>query len=599
MYPKYDFKKPNLNYGIVGNCRSSALINYDASIDWCCLPNFDSPSVFANILDDEIGGHFKIFCDKNYNITQKYSENTCILITTFSNNHDEFEIIDFMPRYQKESGVFYSPPEIIRIFKLLKGEPRFKIVYDPRLEYSNGITNNYIKERFIVSVIDHENHDTLYLYTSFNKKNFLNGTELILNKDHFVNISYHEKIKSFDIDDALFEFDKTKVYWRNWCSKTPTFKLYNDEIIRSAITLKLLTYEKTGAVLAAATTSIPETIGEVRNWDYRFCWIRDSSMVIKVVAKLGHKKIVKDYIKYILNLIPEKNEKLQIMYGINGEKNLTEKTLDYLKGYMGSKPVRIGNAAYIQKQNDMYGILMDAIHFQIIKFNNDDKHQELWSIVKSIVWVVANNWKLPDKGIWEYRNEDRHFTFSKVLCWVAIDRAIKVSELIQNGISAQKWKPLRKEIFEDIMKNAWNEKKEAFTQSYDSEHLDASVLLMEPYGFLDSKNEKYIKTVKAIEKDLLKDGLMYRYKNIDDFGLPSSSFTVCSFWLIDSLFKIGEEKKAIKLFDNLLKFSNHLNLFSEDIDFKSKRMLGNFPQAYSHLALIDTALNFNLKLDSK
>ena len=599
MYPKYDFKKPNLNYGIVGNCRSAALINYDASIDWCCLPNFDSPSVFANILDDEIGGHFKIFCDKNYNITQKYSENTCILITTFSNNHDEFEIIDFMPRYQKESGVFYSPPEIIRIFKLLKGEPRFKIVYDPRLEYSNGITNNYIKERFIVSVIDHENHDTLYLYTSFNKKKFLNGTELILNKDHFVNISYHEKIKSFDIDDALFEFDKTKVYWRNWCSKTPTFKLYNDEIIRSAITLKLLTYEKTGAVLAAATTSIPETIGEVRNWDYRFCWIRDSSMVIKVVAKLGHKKIVKDYIKYILNLIPEKNEKLQIMYGINGEKNLTEKTLDYLKGYMGSKPVRIGNAAYIQKQNDMYGILMDAIHFQIIKFNNDDKHQELWSIVKSIVWVVANNWKLPDKGIWEYRNEDRHFTFSKVLCWVAIDRAIKVSELIQNGISAQKWKPLRKEIFEDIMKNAWNEKKEAFTQSYDSEHLDASVLLIEPYGFLDSKNEKYIKTVKAIEKDLLKDGLMYRYKNIDDFGLPSSSFTVCSFWLIDSLFKIGEEKKAIKLFDNLLKFSNHLNLFSEDIDFKSKRMLGNFPQAYSHLAFIDTALNFNLKLDSK
>ena len=598
MYPKYDFKKPNLNYGIVGNCRSAALINYDASIDWCCLPNFDSPSVFANIIDDEIGGHFKIFCDKNYNITQKYSENTCILITTFSNNHDEFEIIDFMPRYQKESGTFYSPPEIIRIFKLLKGEPRFKIVYDPRLEYSNGTTNNYIKERFIVSVIDHENHDTLYLYTSFNKKKFLNGTELILNKDHFVNISYHEKIKSFDIDDALFEFDKTKVYWRNWCSKTPTFKLYNDEIIRSAITLKLLTYEKTGAVLAAATTSIPETIGEVRNWDYRFCWIRDSSMVIKVVAKLGHKKIVKDYIKYILNLIPEKNEKLQIMYGINGEKNLTEKTLDYLKGYMGSKPVRIGNAAYIQKQNDMYGLLMDAIHFQIIKFNNDDKHQELWSIVKSIVWVVANNWKLPDKGIWEYRNEDRHFTFSKVLCWVAIDRAIKVSELIQNGISAQKWKPLRKEIFEDIMKNAWSDKKEAFTQSYDSEHLDASVLLMEPYGFLDSKNEKYIKTVKAIEKDLLKDRLMYRYKNVDDFGLPSSSFTVCSFWLIDSLFKIGEEKKAIKLFDNLLKYSNHLNLFSEDIDFKSKRMLGNFPQAYSHLALIDTALNFNSKLDS-
>jgi len=321
-------------------------------------------------------------------------------------------------------------------------------------------------------------------------------------------------------------------------------------------------------------------------------------MVIKVVAKLGHKKIVKDFIKYILNLIPEKNEKLQIMYGINGEKNLTEKTLDYLKGHMNSKPVRIGNAAYIQKQNDIYGILMDAIHFQIVKFNDDDKNQELWSIVKSIVWVVANNWKLPDKGIWEYRNEDKHFTFSKVLCWVAIDRAIKVSEIIQNGTSAKKWKPLRKEIYDDIMKNAWNEKKEAFTQSYNSNHLDASVLLMEPYGFIDAKNEKYIKTVKAIEDELCEDGLMYRYKNVDDFGLPSSSFTVCSFWLIDSLFKIGYQKKALNMFDNLLKHSNHLNLFSEDIDFKTRRLLGNFPQAYSHLALIDTALNFNLEFDN-
>ena len=588
----------NLSFGIVGNCKSAALINHYGSIVWCCLPNFDSPSIFAHVLDDEIGGIFKIIIDDSYSVIQKYSDNTSILITNFSNNENEFEIIDFMPRYQRENGSFYSPPEIIRIFKHIKGKPKFKILYDPRLEYSNGVTNSYIKERFIVSVIDHENHDTLYLYTSFNKKKFLDQPEIVLEKNHFVNISYHEKIKYFDIDEALFEFDKTKVYWRNWCSKTPKYKLYNDEILRSAITLKLLTYEKTGAVLAAATTSIPETIGEVRNWDYRFCWIRDASMVIKVVAKLGHKKIVKDFIKYILNLIPEKNEKLQIMYGINGEKNLTEKTLNYLKGYMNSKPVRIGNAAYIQKQNDIYGILMDAIHFQIVKFNDDDKNQELWSIVKSIVWVVANNWKLPDKGIWEYRNEDKHFTFSKVLCWVAIDRAIKVSEIIQNGTSAKKWKPLRKEIYDDIMKNAWNEKKEAFTQSYNSNHLDASVLLMEPYGFIDAKNEKYIKTVKAIEDELCEDGLMYRYKNVDDFGLPSSSFTVCSFWLIDSLFKIGYQKKALNMFDNLLKHSNHLNLFSEDIDFKTRRLLGNFPQAYSHLALIDTALNFNLEFEN-
>mgnify|MGYP001255583825 FL=1 len=596
MHSNNFINKKNLNYGIIGNCKSAALINSDSSIDWCCLPKFDSPSVFANILDDDIGGSFKIECDSSYVLSQNYCNKTSVLITNFSNKINEFNVIDFMPRYQKENGIYYAPPEIIRIFEFVKGKPKFKILYDPRLEYSNGQTNNYIKKKFIVSVIDHEKHETLYLYTDFDKKNILNHKEILLEKNHFINVSYHEKINSFDVNDVLFEFEKTKVYWRNWCSKTPTFELYNDEILRSAITLKLLTFEKTGAVLAAVTTSIPETIGEVRNWDYRFCWIRDASMVIKVFTKLGHKKIVKNFISYILNLIPDKNEKLQIMYGINGEKNLKEKTLDYLKGYENSKPVRVGNAAYLQKQNDIYGILMDAIHYQIIKFNDDnEKHEELWSIVKSIVWVVANNWKLPDKGIWEFRNEDKHFTFSKVLCWVAIDKAIKVSYLIQNGVSAKKWKPLREEIYNDIMENAWNNNLEAFTQSYDSKYLDASVLLMEPYGFIDAKNEKYIKTVKAIEKELSNDGLMFRYKNKDDFGSPTSSFTVCTFWLIDSLFKIGEESKAKKMFNQLLKHSNHLNLFSEDIDFKSKRLLGNFPQAYSHLALIDTAININLK----
>ena len=446
------------------------------------------------------------------------------------------------------------------------------------------------------SVVDYENHDTLYLYTDFDKSKFLNNEELVLEKDHFVSITYYEKINSFNIEDSLFEFEKTKVYWRNWCAKTPSFELYNDQIIRSAITLKLLTFEKTGAVLAAATTSLPETIGEERNWDYRFCWIRDASMVIKVFTKLGHQKIVKNFINYILNLIPDKNEKLQIMYGIDGNKNLAEKTLDYFKGYKNSSPVRIGNAAFIQKQNDIYGILMDAIHYQILKFDQDnDKNEELWSIVKSIVWVVENNWSLPDKGIWEFRNEDKHFTFSKVLCWVAIDRAIKVSEIIQNGISARKWRPLRDKIFDDIMKNAWNNKVGAFTQSYNSNYLDASVLLMETYGFISPKSPKYIKTVKVIEKELLVNGLMFRYKNDDDFGSPSSSFTVCSFWLIDSLFKIGEENKAKIMFDKLLNYGNHLQLFSEDIDFKSKRLLGNFPQAYSHLALINTAMKFNLK----
>ena len=589
-----DLQKDNLNFGIIGNCKSSALINDDSSIDWSCLPEFDSPSIFCKILDEKIGGSFKIDCDSSYSIRQKYMEKTCILITTFQNPENEFQVIDFMPRYQKENGIYYSPPQIVRVLKLVKGKPKFRVSYNPKLSFSLGKTNNYVKENFIVSVLNEDRYETLYLYTDLNKNIVLNSSEITLNEDHFMTISYNEKINIPGIESTLLELEKTKVYWTNWCYKTPVFENYNDEILRSAMTLKLLTYEKTGAVLAAATTSIPETIGEVRNWDYRFCWIRDASMVIKVIAKLGHIRIVKKFIEYIIDLIPTKEQKLQIMYGIKGEKLLTEKTLDHLAGYKNSKPVRVGNAAFSQKQNDIYGILMDAIHYKIEKFTDEnDKHEELWSIVKSIVWVVNNNWKLPDKGIWEFRNEDQHFTFSKLLCWVAIDRAIKISEIIQDGKSAKKWTPLRDEIKNNIMKNAWNEKKKAFTQSYDSEHLDASILLMEPYGFIEAKNKKYISTVKAIGKELSHEGLLFRYKNVDDFGTPSSSFTVCTFWYIDSLYKIGEEKKSKKLFEKLLSYSNHLGLFSEDIDFKSKRLLGNFPQAYSHLALIDTALNFN------
>ena len=587
-------KSSTLNFGIIGNCQSSALINENSSIDWCCLPQFDSASVFAKILDEQKGGSFKIECGETYSTSQKYIENTSILVTKFQNEENSFEVIDFMPRYQKENGSFYSPPEIIRFIKLVKGKPRFKILYDPKLEYALGNTNTYIKDEFIVSVVDEKRYGTLYLYTDLNKKDIIKGHEIEIDTDCFLSVSYNEKIESVTLNHVILDFEKTKIYWMNWCHKTPKFKNYNSEILRSAMTLKLLTFEKTGAVLAAATTSLPETIGEVRNWDYRFCWIRDASMVIKIITKLGHKKIVKNFIDFIVNLIPDKNEKLQIMYGISGEKILTEKILSHFIGYENSKPVRIGNAAYSQKQNDIYGILMDAIHFKIDKYREDnDKHEELWSIVKLIIWVVEKNWKLPDRGIWEFRNENRHFTFSKLLCWVAVDRAIKISKIFKRKKSSKKWEILRKEIKTDILENGWNKRKKAFTQSYGSNDLDASVLLMEQYEFIDAMDPKYISTVKAIERELSFEGLLFRYKNIDDFGKPSSSFTVCSFWFAYSLFKIGEEEKSRKYFNELLSYSNHLGLFSEDLDFKSKRLLGNFPQAYSHLALIETAMNFN------
>lgn len=586
----------NLDYGIIGNCRSAALISKTGSLDWCCLPEFDSSSVFAKILDERIGGSFEILVDDSYSVSQRYKKDTALLITRFSNGTDCFELRDFMPRYQNQDGSYHAPPEIIRYLRHIQGSPVFRVRYDPRLEYAHGETRTYVKPRFIVSLNHGEKFDTVFLYTSFNKNAVVEGRPITLEDDGFFLLGYNEKLFKPSTRKMYVEMERTKVYWLNWSNKTPAYRKYNSVIKRSAVTLKLLSYDKSGAILAAATTSLPETLGEVRNWDYRFCWIRDASMVVKVVSDLGHKEVARRYLQFIVDLVPDKDEKLQIMYGINREKQLTEKTLDHLSGYKGSGPVRIGNAAYQQRQHDIYGILMDMIHTQLIRFPNDIEHgEELWSLTKGIVWIVEKHWKEPDKGIWEFRTEDRHFTFSKVLCWVAIDRAIRIARIFQKQRKIDKWLPLEREIRKDIHEKAWNAEVGAFTQSYGSNYLDASVLLMEPYGFIDARDPKYVRTVRAIGRELSQDGLLFRYKNEDDFGLPTSSFTICTFWFINSLFRIGEEERSRKWFERVLGYSNHLGLFSEDIDFKTKRLLGNFPQAYSHLALIECALNFSGK----
>ncbi|PKG41898.1 glycoside hydrolase family 15 protein [Psychroflexus sp. MES1-P1E] len=584
----------NLNYGIIGNCRTAALVSETGSIDWCCLPEFDSASVFAKLLDEKKGGQFAFHVDDSYEISQVYVKDTSILKTTFSSQDASFEVYDFLPRYLKKDKSYHTPPELIRYLKVTKGTPKLKVDFNPKLEYALGNTEIFIKENFIVGLTEADEFDTLFLYTSLDKEAVANSNEIFLTNDAFFLLSYNEKIELPDMESISLDLETTKEYWLNWSSRTPKFGTYDDMILRSAMTLKLLSYDKTGAILAAATTSLPETIGEVRNWDYRFCWIRDASMVVKVVSQLGHKRMIQRYLQFIIDLIPDKNEKLQIMYGINKEKQLTEKHLTHLSGYKDSKPVRIGNAAYAQKQNDIYGILVDVIYQELVKFKSDlDNKEELWTITKGIAWVVGKHWQEPDKGIWEFRTEDRHFTFSKVLCWVAIDRAIKISKLFHKSSKLERWKTLEKAIRNDIMENAWNEDMQAFTQSYNSTDLDASVLLMETYGFIEAKDPKFISTVKAIGEHLTNDGLLYRYKNKDDFGLPSSSFTICTFWYINSLFKIGEVEDAKQQFERLIGYSNHLGLMSEDIDFKTKRLLGNFPQAYSHLALIETAINLS------
>ncbi|HPE78073.1 MAG TPA: glycoside hydrolase family 15 protein, partial [Draconibacterium sp.] len=585
----------NLNYGVIGNCKSAALISELGNIEWMCLPAFDSSSVFAKLLDDEKGGSFEIAVKDLLSVKQSYIPRTNILVTRFKSKDGIFEIFDFMPRYDsQETTSKYSPPDVIRYFKHIEGEPEFVINYQPRLEYAQFQTKNIIEGNYIKSTTQKGAYDSLYFYSSFNLKAVLDSTAIRLIKDEFCLISYNQKLLEQDVRRANLKMERTKVYWLNWTENTTSFKKYEEEIIRSALTLKMLSFDKSGAILAALTTSLPETIGEERNWDYRFCWIRDASMVVKIMTTLGHHKLAGRYLNFIIDILPDKDEKIQIMYGIRGEKKLTEYKLEHLSGYENSYPVRIGNAAYKQKQNDIYGILLDVVYQHFELFSVSVEHsEELWTIVRNMIKIVEANWQKPDRGIWEIRSENKHFTFSKVLCWVGVDRAVKIAQLLKRDLYIQPWSKLRDKIRIDIENNAWSEKKMAYAQAYGSDDLDASVLLMESYGFLPATDQRYINTVLGIQKDLEHNGLMYRYKNKDDFGTPNSAFTICSFWLANSLFKIGHKKEARAKFNELMKYSNHLGLFSEDLDFTTKRMLGNFPQAYSHLALIETAINFS------
>jgi GH15 family glucan-1,4-alpha-glucosidase len=581
----------NLDYGIIGNCQSAALVSKNGSIDWCCLPRFDSPSTFGALLDEKIGGSWQIDVQGLLSSYQHYDHNTCILITGFITAGGQFELHDFMPRYDTEDGAAYLSPDVIRYFKYIRGNVSFRVYFDPKLEYAAPKTIIKIKDEFLKAYTTEGEYDSVYLYSDLSLKNIANHEWITLTSDSFMLMSYNQKLLIQNINRIYLKLQRTRLFWLDWADKTTDFKMYSKEIIRSALTLKLLSYHKSGAVLAALTTSLPETIGEVRNWDYRFCWIRDASMVIKIEAKLGHNKITHDYLKFIIGLLPDKGQKMQIMYGIDGEKNLVEQELNHLSGYKNSKPVRIGNAAFEQKQNDIYGILMDVIYQYFELYSTSlGLSEDLWTIVRGIVRVVEENWQLPDKGIWEIRSEDRHFTFSKVLCWVAIDRAVKIATLLNQDDYVKTWDSLAHEIKEDIFINAWSEKEQAYAQSYGSDDMDASVLLMEDYGFIEASDERFKKTVLVIQEQLEVDGLLFRYRNQDDFGTPNSAFTICTFWLINALYKIGHKKEAIAKFKKLRSYSNHLGLFSEDLDFKTKRLLGNFPQAYSHLALIETAI---------
>jgi GH15 family glucan-1,4-alpha-glucosidase len=586
----------NLNYGVIGNCRSAALVSYKGSIDWCCLPDFDSPSIFARLIDNDNGGFFSIIVDDKYTITQKYLIWTNVLITEFRSDLGTFEIIDFMPRYKLIDDDYFAPAEIYRYIKYISGTPTFRVKYCPMFNYAREPVSNVKEDNYIRTYSRITPTDCIYLYSSLSFNDILESKEITITEHQFLLLSYNQKLIDIDINRVYLEFQRTKVYWLNWTNRSKKYDKYNEEITRSLLVLKIMSYQPTGAVLAALTTSIPETIGEVRNWDYRFCWLRDASMSLETLIKMGHSYSARRFLEYLKRILKSKNESFQIMYGIRGEKELTETELSHLAGYENSKPVRIGNAAYSQRQNDVFGYLLNIIH-QYYEFfpGTLDELEDIWEIVRNICRTISTHWEKPDKGIWEIRSEDKHFVFSKVMSWVAMDRATKIASSLNKPYYAETWEGIANDIKEDVLRNGWKENLQTFTQTYCNSELDASLLLMAEYGFISPDDPKYKKTVIAVKNALLYNGLVYRYKNPDDFGKPMSSFTICTFWLVQALFRIGLKEDAKNIFEDLLACSNHLGLFSEDIHFTTKRLLGNFPQAYSHLALINTATLFSEK----
>ena len=583
--------KNNLNYGVIGNCRTAALISERGSIEWLCFPDFDSPSVFAALLDRTKGGSFGFDVPDGYAVRQNYVPHTNILSTRFASDEGEFEVLDYMPCYRSFEKEHYLPAELYRYIRFVKGRPRFRIRYDPAPNYAQGEVRIRRTAGFIESYSSADNKDRQYLYSSIPLQAVAGREEIRLEKDEFLLLSYNEKVIPIDIEREKIEYCRTLVYWLNWTNRTRQYTCYNEVVERSMLVLKLLSYYN-GAMLAALTTSLPETVGGVRNWDYRFCWLRDASMSIETMFRVGHTGAARRFMKFIQSSFMSRHD-YQIMYGIRGERKLTEVILEHLDGYKGSKPVRIGNDAYHQKQNDSFGYLMDLVwQYYRLMPGTLDEIEDMWEMVKSILATVAEEWRNPDKGIWEIRGEEQHFVSSKVMCWVALDRGARIAAKLGKEEFAARWREEAEAIRRDVMEHGWKSEIQSFSQAYGNLALDSSLLLMEPYGFIAANDPHYRKTVEAVRKALFRKGLMYRYNSEDDFGVPSSAFTMCTFWLIRALFVTGQRNEAKTLFSQVLRYGNHLGLFSEHLDFDTKEQLGNFPQAYSHLAIVNTALLF-------
>lgn len=601
-----DRYEPIEDYGVIGNMRTVALVSRTGSIDWFCYPHFDSPSVFGALLDASKGGHFHIVPQvRELAHKQLYWPDTNILITRFLASEGVGEIIDYMPVVPREGHGYDG---IIRTVKVIRGQLDFVVECKPAFNYARDSHEVEIQKD---GVNFHTRALTLRLASQVQWKR--RGPAL------FGEFTLKEgESKTFELygpesqdqqpglaapqSDELFR--ATVEFWRRWLHQSNYHGRWRETVNRSALLLKLLTFAPTGAIVAAPTCSLPEVIGGTRNWDYRYTWIRDSSFTIYSLLRIGFTEEAAQFMSFLDARCHElkRDGTLQVMYGIDGRHTLKEETLDHLEGYKGSSPVRIGNAAYKQLQLDIYGEMLDSVYL-FNKYGTPISY-DLWTYLRRLIDWLSKNWRRKDDAIWEVRGGRREFVFSKMMCWVAMDRALRLANQRSFPADWRTWMRTRDQIYETVMRRGWNSKRQAFVQSFGSDSLDASTLLMPLVFFVSPTDPRMLSTLDAIMKlpnarGLLSDGLVFRYdpqESPDGLKGNEGTFDLCTFWLVEALTRAGQLDEARLLFEHMLSYANHLGLYAEQTGLQGQA-LGNFPQAFTHLSLISAAYNLDRRLD--
>ncbi len=581
----------SLNQAVIGNCQVGALIDERGSMTWACMPQFDSNPVFCSLLmgDDPrpTRGIYEIELVDFARAEQSYIRNTPIVQTTLYDTHGSgVRITDYAPRFNL-FGRVYHPVMLIRTLTPIDGWPRIRIHLRPAGNYGEQDATTTHGSNHIRYVLPEM---VMRLTTDVSRSAILEENPFVLTETKHLILGTDESIPEAVDKIAREHFGATKSYWQNWVRGLAIPFEWQEAVIRAAITLKLCTFEDTGAVIAAMTTSVPESADSGRNWDYRYCWLRDSYFTIRGLNSLGATKTMSAYLRYIVNVSYEAQDRLQPVYSITGRADLTERIVDSLPGYRGMGPVRVGNQAYVQIQNDVYGaVVMAATQYFFDHRVPEPGTVENFQRLEILGERAAQLYDQPDAGIWEYRGRKRVHTFSAVMCWAACDHLAKIAERLQVPERTAYWQQAADRMHADICDRAWDETKQAFTESFGRPELDASMLLLHSLGFIKADDPRFLSTITAIETELRRGDHLMRYGVADDFGEPENAFNICTFWYIDALAATGRAEEARELFEKMLSCRNSLGLLSEDLDPATGELWGNFPQTYSLVGIINAA----------